>query len=58
MAKKDWKLMASKVYVIETINGLRNAERYKTMLENKYDRVDTEKLGTDKIIIKGYDRVI
>jgi hypothetical protein len=52
-----WKLMVSKVYDISTIKGLRNAEKYKTILENKYDKVETKKLGIDKIVIKGYEWV-
>lgn len=49
------KSFEGKIFNISTANGLKSAERYKSFLENKYDQVHTRIVGTDKIVIEGFD---
>lgn len=42
-----------KTFDTSTIEGLKAAERYKTKLENKYDKVVTTTVGLDRVRIEG-----
>jgi hypothetical protein len=43
----------SKIFDTSSVQGLRQAERYKTKLENKYDKVTTVSLGLNRVRIEG-----
>ena len=47
------KVMYSKDFDTSTIQGLKAAERYKAMLNNKCDKVQVLTLGLDRIRING-----
>jgi hypothetical protein len=43
--------MKARVFDTSTIDGLKAAERYKTALENKYDKVITMPIGLNRVQI-------
>jgi hypothetical protein len=45
--------MEQRTFDTSTVKGLKQAERYKARLENKYDKVTTTPEGLDRVRIKG-----
>ena len=45
--------MESKIFDTSTIKGLKQAERFKARLENKYDRVTTIPVGLTRVRVEG-----
>ena len=45
--------MESKSFDTSTIEGLKQAEKYKAKLENKYDSVTTKPVGLNRVLIQG-----
>jgi len=45
-----------KSFDISTIDGIKEAEKYKSMLENSFDNVETKNIGIDKVKIIGKDK--
>lgn len=43
----------TKTFDTSTLKGLKDAERYKARLENKYDKVTTDSVGFDRVRITG-----
>lgn len=48
-------ILKSRVFDTSTEAGLKAAERYKTRLENKYDKVTTTPAGLNRVRIEGQD---
>jgi hypothetical protein len=55
MVKKHEFKVEAKKFDISSVKGLKSAERYKAKLENAFDVVNVRTVGTDMILIEGYD---
>lgn len=47
------KKTAAKIFNIDNLKGLKAAERYKSRMNNQYDKVTVTSIGFDRIMVEG-----
>jgi len=53
--KKHEFVVEAKKFDISSLKGLKSAERYQAKLYKAFDNVNVRTVGTDMILIEGYD---